>query len=159
MEQEVWKDIEGYEGKYQVSNLGRVKSLSYRHTGREQILETWESHNGYLKVNMYKNGRMLQLYLHRLVAIAFIPNPEGKPEVDHINGKKHDCRACNLRWVTSIENKNNGISKKVLCVETGKEFPSSMEAERQTGAHHSNITKCCQGKHKTAKGFHWRYAD
>ena len=159
MVEEIWKDIAGYEGLYMVSSLGRVKSLNYMHTGKEGILEQMKHRNGYLKVNLYKNGKMYQQYVHRLVAIAFIPNPEGKPEVDHINGKRTDCRYCNLRWVSSIENKNNGVSKKVLCVETGIVYPSAMEAERKIGAGHQNIIKCCQGKYKTTKGLHWLYAD
>lgn len=156
---ETWKDIEGYEGLYQVSNLGRVKSLNYRHTGREQILEPYKNNREYLIVCLWKNGKRDQQLVHRLVAIAFIPNPEGKPEVDHINndGPKTDCRAVNLRWVTSRENKDNGQSKKVLCVETGEVFISAMEAERCTGAYNTNIIKCCKGKYKTTKGYHWKY--
>lgn len=156
---EIWKDIEGYEGLYKVSNLGRVKSLNYRHTGKEEILKPQDNGHGYLQVKLYKNVEEDRQLIHRLVAIAFIPNPEGKPEVDHINGKRTDCRACNLRWVSSIENKNNGQSKKVICVETGIVYPSSREASRQTGAHYQNINKCCRGKYKTTKGYHWRYAD
>ncbi len=159
MKEERWLPVVGYEGFYEVSSLGRVKSLNYNHTGKEQILEPCEVSGGYLKVNLWKNGKMHQKLVHRLVAIAFIPNPEGKPEVDHINGKKTDCRACNLRWVSSIENKNNGQSKKVLCIETGIVYPSSREASRQTGAYQQNINACCNGKYKTTKGYHWRYAD
>lgn len=166
METEIWKDIEGYEGKYQVSNLGRVKSLNYKRSGKEQCLELSPDKDGYLMVCLYKNERKKLARVNRLVAIAFIPNPEGKPEVDHINNKtgnkaanRMDNRAVNLRWVTSIENKNNGQSKKVLCIETGEVFPSAHEAERCTGAYNTNIIACCRGKLKTTKGYHWRYAD
>lgn len=158
---EIWKDIAGYEGKYQVSNLGRVKSLNYRRTGKERCLEPKDNNDGYLQVTLYKNGGKDQPLVHRLVAMAFILNPEGKPEVDHINRDTTDNRVENLRWVTSIENKNNGLSKPVLCVETGTEYHSVMEAERLIGVKHPNITNCCNGRYgyKTAGGYHWRYAD
>lgn len=158
---ETWEDVVGYEGKYMVSSLGRVKSLNYNRTGKEQILKPLKTGDGYLQVRLYKNGEKEQLLVHRIVAIAFIPNPEGKPEVDHINndGPKTDCRAVNLRWVTSIENKNNGQSKQVMCVETGVVYPSAHEAERCTGVDHRRINECCRGKRKTSQGFHWKYAD
>lgn len=158
METEIWKNIEGYEGKYQVSNKGRVKSLNYNRSGKEQCLKHRYSH-GYIQVKLYKNGENKQARVNRLVLEAFVPNPEGKPEVDHINRDKTDNRVENLRWVTSRENKNNGISKKVICVETGIVYDSAMEAERQTGANNSHIIKCCQGKYKTTKGYHWQYAE
>ena len=156
---EIWKDIEGYEGLYKVSNLGRVKSLNYRHTCKEEILSPHKAGDTgkYLKVGLWKNGNYEQMLIHRLVAIAFIPNPKNKPEVDHIDGNKHNNRVSNLRWVTSIENKNNGVSKKVLCVETGKVYESTMEAERKTGTNNANISACCRGKLKTTGGYHWRY--
>ncbi len=158
---ETWKDIPGFEGRYQASSLGRIKSLNYRHTGKEGILEQRKNRNGYLQVNLCKNGKRKQSLVHRLVAEAFSPNPEGKPDVDHINndGPKTDCLASNRRWVTSIENKNNGQSKKILCVETNIVYHSSMDAKRKTGADNSSIIKCCRGKLKSTGGYHWRYAD
>lgn len=155
---EEWKDIEGYEGLYQISSLGRVKSLNYKHTGKEKILEPIKNRYGYLQVNLWKNGKGKTNRVNRLVAESFIPNPEGKPEVDHINKIKTDNMVSNLRWVTSIENKNNGQSKKVICVETGVIYTSVMEAQRQTGANNSHIIQCCKGKkYKTTNGFHWQY--
>ena len=98
--EEIWKDIEGYENKYQVSNLGRVKSLNYNHTKKEQILKCCKTGAGYTLVNLC--GKMF--LVHRLVAKTFIPNPENKPCVDHINTIRDDNRVNNLRWVTHKEN-------------------------------------------------------
>ena len=156
---EEWLDIKEYEGLYMVSNFGRVKSLGNDKSRMEKIRKQGPAGKGYLQVILFKKGKGESSYVHRLVAEAFIPNPEGKPEVDHINGIKTDCRAVNLRWVSSIENKNNGISKKVMCVETGNVYESASEAGRQTGVHHQQIYACCKGKCKTVKGYHWQYAD
>ena len=112
MEEEVWKPIKGYEGLYEISNLGRVKSLNYRGTGKEKILKNIEDYKGYLEVCLTKNGRHKIFRVHRLVAEAFIPNPENKPCVDHINTIKNDNRIENLRWVTNKENNNNPLTKK-----------------------------------------------
>lgn len=106
---EIWKDVEGYEGLYQVSNMGNVRSLE-RQTSRGQnrkgkFLTKTISDNGYPKVSLSKDGKATRFFVHRLVAISFIPNPEHKREVNHINGIKTDNRVCNLEWVSSRENK------------------------------------------------------
>ena len=112
MEEEIWKSIKSYEGLYEISSLGRVKSLNYRGTGKKKILKNIECSNGYLMVNLTKNGKQKQFKVHRLVAEAFIPNPEDKPCIDHINTIRTDNRVSNLRWVTQKENCNNELSKK-----------------------------------------------
>ena len=104
---EIWKDIEGYKGKYQVSDQGRVKSLNYNHTGYERVLKPRLTADGYLHVGLCKDNKMKNCYIHRLVAEAFIPNPSNKPCLDHINTIKTDNRVDNLRWVTHKENRNN----------------------------------------------------
>ena len=114
MEEEVWKPIKDYEGLYEVSNLGRVKSLNYRGTGKGKILKNIEDSKGYLTVCLTKNGRHKMLKVHRLVAETFIPNPEGKPCIDHINTIKNDNRIENLRWATNEENSNNPLTKKKM---------------------------------------------
>lgn len=102
--EEIWKDIEGYEGLYQVSNLGRVKKLP-------TILKNSLDKQGYEVVQLVnENGKKKVLKIHRLVANAFIENTENKPQVDHINTIRNDNRVENLRWVTPKENMNNPIT-------------------------------------------------
>ena len=175
---EVWKDIEGYEGKYQVSNLGRVKSLRDSHGKYRELIMTGRNEgHGYLKVSLYKNGKSKGIKIHRLVALAFIPNPDNKHFVDHINGIRNDNRVENLRWVTHKENlnfplarkniskaqtNNSKRSKSVLQIDkltgnTIREFPSASEASRQTGIHCSNITACCRNMLNYTGGYIWKY--
>lgn len=111
---EEWKDIKGYEGLYQVSNKGRVKSLKNKGVDRECILKV-VTNRGYLQVRLCKNSNVKTLKIHRLVAEAFIPNPDNKPCIDHINTERTDNSVENLRWCTQKENMNNPITiKKVL---------------------------------------------
>ena len=101
---EIWKDIKGYEGKYQVSSEGRIWSIS-----RQNVLKPVLQRNGYYRVTLIaKNGKKINESVHRLVALMFIPNEECLTQVDHINEDKSDNRVCNLRWVTAKENTNHG---------------------------------------------------
>lgn len=113
---EIWKDIEGYEGKYQVSNLGRVKSLNYKRTGKERVIRLNFNNGGYLLVDLWKNGKGKKYTIHRLVAQAFISNPCNKPCVDHINTIQTDNRVENLRWVSYKENSNNVLTKEHISI-------------------------------------------
>lgn len=105
---EIWKDIEGYEGLYQVSNMGRIKSLKYNNGStiydRELIRKPNQLKNGYCNIILNKNGKAKAYRIHRLVAKAFVPNPENKDQINHINMIKNDNRAENLEWVTGSEN-------------------------------------------------------
>jgi hypothetical protein len=125
MEGEVWKDIKGYEGLYQVSNMGRVKSLERfvnspmlkdgRKKIESKILKQFNNQQGYLKVHLYKESISKQLLVHRLVAIAYIDNPINKPTVDHLNTIRNDNRVCNLKWATfSEQSKENPITNRKI---------------------------------------------
>lgn len=180
MTEEIWKDIAGYEGKYQVSNLGNVKSLNYNRTGKEQILTPIKNPKGYLIVGLSKNCISKQHYIHRLIAQAFIENPENLPQVNHIDENKFNNRVDNLEWCTAEYNNKYGTHNerifKTLKLRNSKyapkevlqftkdgnfvnEYYSTQEAERCTGISHTNIVQCCKNikSHLTAGGFIWKY--
>lgn len=169
---EVWKDIDGYEGLYQVSTLGNVKSLGNNKTRKEKILQPKLRKDGYLAVGLHKEGKIKEYTIHRLVAKAFIPNPFKLPYVNHKNEDKTLNVVWNLEWSDAKYNANYGtrnkriglklinrkdISRPVYCLELNKIFLSTMEAERITGAHHQHITACLKGRYKSAGGYSWRY--
>ena len=161
---EIWKPIKDYEN-YQISNFGRVKSLNYNRTGKERILKSLMDRYGYLLVNLCKNGDVKKFKIHRLVAIAFIPNPENLPEVNHKDECKTNNRVENLEWCTSFYNtnyrtRNDRIGsnfKRVYCVELDKIYDSIDEACRELNIYHANITNVCNGKRKTTGGYHWKW--
>lgn len=175
--EENWKDIAEYEGLYQISDQGRVKSLNYNHTNTERILKPAKRKDGYLIINLHKEGKMKTYLVHRLVAKAFIPNNNlFKIDINHKDEDKTNNNASNLEWCTRAENNNygtrnersakaqiNGIRSKAVIQYTlaGKPialFPSVMEIERRLGFSNGNIAKCCNGKYKTAYKYIWRYA-
>lgn len=164
---EIWKDIEGYEGLYQVSSEGRVKSLKF---GKEKILKNIKDSKGYLKVQLHKEGRKT-FKVHRLVATAFIPNSNNLPEVNHKNENPTDNRVDNLEWCNRTYNINYGTrnnkTSKALSIpilqftKNGKfirKWDSMIEVEKDLGFYHGHISKCCKCKYKTAYGFAWMYA-
>jgi hypothetical protein len=167
---EVWKDIPGYEGKYQVSNLGNVKSLNYKQSGKEGMLTQVGTANGYCGVNLRDSRSHKHLVnVHRLVGAAFVPNPQNKPQINHINGNKRDNRAENLEWCTASENQYHSVgvglrqTKKVCqydeAGELVKEWDSIVNAATAIGCTNMAIIRCCQGKHKTCRGYIWRYKE
>lgn len=170
---EIWKDIEGYEGLYQVSNLGRVKSLEryiYDTIGRKQyvkerILKQYTV-KGYKQVSLLFSNKHKRKMVHRLVAEAFLPNPNNLPQVNHKDECKTNNYVENLEWCDASYNINYGtrnqkISKVVL--QFTKEgdliaiYPSTREAERQTQILHSAISACCKGRLKTSGKYVWKY--
>lgn len=108
--EEIWNDIKGYEGLYQVSNLGRVKSLEYKGKKRDKILKLSKNKRGYLIVNLFKSQKSKSTYVHRIVAESFIPNKDNKTQVNHINGLKINNCIDNLEWNTPSENVSHFFS-------------------------------------------------
>lgn len=182
---ETWKDIKGYEGKYQVSNLGRVKSLyrtnydinssSYRMIKQEKILKL-NCDNRYVYVELFKDGERKNPKVHRLVLETFNPTNNKDLEINHIDGNKLNNRLENLEWVTHSENMVHSYkiglhkkkigsqhikSKKVLQYDLQgnliKEWESTNIAKQNL--HISHIVSCCNGKRKTAGKYIWKYKD
>lgn len=156
---ETWKAIVRYEGIYEVSDRGRVRSLKY---GKAKILTPWKTCDGYLAVKLYKDGKLKTVTVHRLVAEAFIPNPNNLETVNHKDEVKTNNDASNLEWMTRADNKRYSANKPVQMFDksTGELlaiYPSTIEAERVTGIAHESIVNCCNGKYKSAGGFVWRH--
>ena len=178
MSEEVWRDVKNYEGRYQVSSMGRVKSLERKfphwrggeRIQKERILKPRTNKGGYLQVVLCTGGKQKTLTVHRLVAAAFHDNPEGKPQVNHINEDKTDNRVSNLEWATARENINHGthnervaksqskpVGQYTLSGELIKVWPSTIETKRQAGFDQSTISDAARGKYKQAYGFIWKY--
>lgn len=128
--QEVWKDIDGYEGKYQVSNLGRVKSLNYNRTGEEKLLKPLENKCGYVRVVLYKDRRAKNYLIHRLVAETFIPNPNNYPIINHKDENKQNNKVKNLEWCTYEYNNTYGSTIE-RAVEKRKGYKHTDEIRRK----------------------------
>lgn len=182
---EIWKPIEGYEGKYMVSNTGKVKSLNYRRTGKEGILKGRINDKGYLRVELCKDGRKKWYMIHRLVAHAFLENSQNLPVVNHKDENKQNNCVQNLEWCSVSYNNTYGVrigkvteklrgrkqseecikklSKPVFSIDKESGlimwWQSAKEAGRITGIDQGSITRCCQGKYKSAGGNIWFYAD
>lgn len=188
MKEEIWKDIKGYEGLYQVSSFGRVKSLERfidfknKYGGGhmvhkpERLLKPKINKDGYLVVGLSKNGNIKYMLVSRLVAKTFLPNPRKLPEVNHKDEDKQNNRINNLEWCTRAYNNTYGIlskegrrqstkyrMKKIFqCTLDGKLlkiYNGIRIAEEETGIKNQSICRCCKGKQNTAGGFIWRYAD
>ena len=174
---EIWKPIKGYEGLYEVSNLGRIKRLRRLITNQynsfyieEKILKPQKNRYGYLYINLYKNGIMKHITIHKLVAEAFLDNPNNLPQVNHKDENKQnnnvenlefcDCKY-NINFGTAIARRSKTISKAVVQYTLDgtfvREWPSAMDAEREGGFRSECICMCCKGKIKTHKGFIFLY--
>lgn len=187
--EEVWKEIEGYEGLYEVSNFGRIRSLdrvaiTYSNGGTQVRkgrirVGTVDKSTGYVKLLLCKNAVQVSYTLHRLVALAFIPNPENKPHVNHKDGNKANNHVDNLEWCTALENVQHAISTgltlnkgadnasaKPIVTCRGDEFGSAVEAAKHFGMdNHRNISKALKGFRKHSGRYsdgtkiHWEYLD
>lgn len=183
--EEVWKDVVGYEGLYQVSNKGNVKSLNWKNTGKQQNLFLKPHNKGYLQVELAKDGKKKCFVVHRLVATAFIPNPLGLPQVNHKDENKRNNFAENLEWCNASYNVN--YSLELHRDQSGKGVPTRKRANTkranqpinqfsqdgslvktwsdsrtiylETGMSDWSITQCCRGNRHTAYGYTWQYAN
>lgn len=166
--EEVWKDIDGFEGLYQVSNYGRIKSLP-RNTTRGVILKPHKNTQGYLQVHLYKDGKGKDYTIHRLVALYFIPNNDlFKTQINHKDENKENNNVDNLEWCDAVYNTNYGNRNKKISKEVNqysldgvliKTWKSTREIERELGYYCSAISECCNGKRKTVYGFRWEYSE
>lgn len=172
---EIWRPVVGYEGLYEVSNMGRVRSLNYNRTGKVKVLKNvLQVRDGYLFVCLRKNGEQKIKKIHRLVAEAFIPNPDNLPQVNHKDEDKTNNCSWNLEfcdqfynnhysknWLRAIPAAVKTNSKPVLqFTKTGEliaEFFSAADAERKTGIWATTISKVCLGKQKTAGSYIWKF--
>lgn len=176
---EVWRDIEGYEGKYQVSNMGRVKSLpkqdGFYQIKHERILKPIPTKNGYLRVHLRNSSKQDIVLIHRLVAMLFVKNPNGFKVVNHKDENKFNNRADNLEWCTHVYNVNYGTGIKRRTEKFRMEHSRSvdmfdlngnyirtydcMRDVRNDGFSPSNVFACCVGRYKQHHGYKWRYSN
>ena len=183
MTEEIWKDIKGYEG-YQVSNFGNVRSLNYNKTKKIKILIPSLDNYGYNYLLLYKNSKRKHFTVHRLVAQAFIPNPNNLPQVNHKDEDKTNNCVENLEWCTNKYNCNYGTrnvrikehQNKPMLGKFGKDNPHSKQIyqydmegnlikiwdsatviHRELGFDNSYISACARGKHQSAHGYMWKY--
>lgn len=181
--QEIWKDVPEYEGVYQVSNLGNVRSLNYNNKGKTANISQHIHKTGYLNVILCKNSEKKTKSVHRLVALAFLPNPNGYQCVNHIDANKANNNVGNLEWCTHKQNTahaikcgllnpnfmlgrtgaKNKLSKKIVQYDLQGNIVNRWycisDAARFYGVRPGNINNCLSGRNKTYKGYIWRYAE
>lgn len=177
---EEWRAVQGYSGLYEVSDLGRIRSLpreikTYnggKWTRPGKIIKPITNKDGYQQVHICKDGKQTTRKVHQLVALAFLENPDGFLEVNHKNENKADNRAANLEWCSREYNINYGTARKRTGIANGRpviqyslngekiqEFYSSYEAQRRLGVIEQSINLCCLGRRQQAGGFRWKYVD
>lgn len=166
----IWKPVDGFDGYYEVNNLGNVRSVRYNHKGKmiySRSVKPFVKSNGYLGMVLSKQSYRTNCLIHRLVATAFLDNPSNLPEVNHIDGNKLNNAVSNLEWCSSSDNLHHAYQtglkskegKAVICVETGEVFDSVKDANKAMGVTHYHIADVCNHKHqhKTACDYHWEW--
>ena len=149
------KDIKGYEGLYAVTSCGKVYSYI-----NEKFLVPIATRNGYLQVNLYKEGKIKIHLIHRLVADAYLPNPDNLPQVDHIDGNKTHNYVNNLQWITNRDNCRKSNNKPILQFDLDGNFVREWECAYDVGKEVSkHISSCAKGNRKTAYGYIWKYKE
>lgn len=143
------KRIKDFED-YGITSCGRVWSFK-----SNKFLKPRANKSGYLYVNLYSDGKVKTAIIHRLVAEAYIPNPEGLRDVDHVDGNRKHNYIGNLQWMTHADNVKKGSCKKVRCIETNQIFSSFVEAAKSVNKQPTGISACIRGKQQTCGGFHW----
>lgn len=181
---EVWKDIPGFEGLYQASTLGRIRSLNYRKVpGRIAVLSLFTQKDGYQRVNLHKGLQQKSYWVHILIAKTFLPNPLGLSQVNHKDENPSNNSVFNIEWCSpkhncnwgtrnlrqsatyNLNKPNNGIVKATIQLTKDnaivKEWASANDAANALGIHVSNIVRCCNHEqhYKTAGGYRWEYKD
>lgn len=169
---EVWRPVVGYEGLYEVSNTGKVDALNYHHEKRRDRMKTRIDKQGYVVVRLYKNGKVRNYFVHRLVAIAFIQNNKNLPQVNHKDENKQNNCIENLEWCDCKYNVNYGTAKNRMAKKNGipviqltlkgeiiAKYESISEAARALGIPDSSIWNVCHGGQKTTAHFKWRFED
>ena len=168
MQKEIWKDIKGYEGLYQISNLGRVKTLKPGYNKIKTNIKTpRKCHDGYYRISLYKNKKIKTYHIHKLVALHFIPNVNNYSCINHKDENKLNNNVNNLEWCTKRYNNIYSINKRkkykkgVLQYDKNnnfiKEWSSMTEASRKLNISRNSIFRCCNNTQKSAGNFIWKY--
>ena len=149
------KDVVGYEGLYAVTSCGKVWSYKYK-----KFLKPWTNRWGYLNVQLYKDGKGKIYKIHRLVAEAYLPNPDNLPQVDHIDNDKTHNYLNNLQWITSRDNNRKSKNKPILQYSLDGNFIREWSSATDVGLEvQSNICQCLKGRIKSAYGYKWVYKE
>lgn len=176
---EIWKPIENFEN-YEISSYGRIRSLNFNNEKRISLLKTSISKKGYVRVRVSKNNKKYTINIHKLVGLAYVPNPDNKPQINHLDGNKQNNYYKNLEWSTNLENqihaRENGLIKpppksgdnscsipvnqyELFTFKLIKKWDCINDVERDLKIPRQNVIKCCKKRRISAGNFHWCYGD